>query len=52
MLIPENYFQATSRKPNMRMFWLIAVLSVLVVSAVMLSAACGESLGAPLPDGV
>ena len=33
---PENYFQATSRKPDMSMSRFIAVLSVWVVSAVVL----------------
>ena len=41
MLAPENYFLATSPKPDMSMSWLIAVLSVWVVSAVvLLSALC------------
>ena len=40
-LAPENYFQVTSRKPDMSMSRLIAVLSVWVVSAiVLLSAPC------------
>ena len=38
-LTPENYFQATSRKPEMSVSWLIAVLSVWVVSAVVLLSA-------------
>ena len=36
---PENYFQATSSKPDMSMSRLIAVLSVWVVSAVVLLSA-------------
>ena len=32
----ENYFQATFRKPDMSISWLIMVLSVWVVSAVVL----------------
>ena len=39
MLAPENYFLATSRKPDMSISWLIAVLSVWVVSAVVLLSA-------------
>ena len=40
-LAPENYFQVTSRKPDMSMSRLIAVLSVWVLSAVvLLSAPC------------
>ena len=38
-LAPKNYFQVTSRKPDMSMSRLIAVLSVWVVSAVVLLSA-------------
>ena len=38
-LPPENYFQATSCKPNMSMLWLMVVLSVWVVSALVLLSA-------------
>ena len=38
-LTPENYFQATFCKPNMSMLWLMAVLSVWVVSALVLLSA-------------
>ena len=38
-LTPEKYFQATSRKPDMSMFWLMGVLSAWVVSAVVLMSA-------------
>ena len=36
---PGNYFQATSRKPNISVSWLIAVLNVWVVSAAVLLSA-------------
>ena len=38
-LAPENYFQATSRKPDMSIFLLMAVLNVWLVSVVILLSA-------------